>query len=151
MLMQMPVENIKIRLVMVGEPCVEYHPPVHVGDTLSEDNLQIQYSVLVKINRPDSVVDVYVTMSYYVGGDKLFSGSLTNRFEVVNLAEYIISTDDNNEFRVKNDFIPMLINISFSTTRGYFARELQNTELSMYPFPIIALDMIQKRTSYQLM
>lgn len=148
--MPMPAENIKIRLVMVGDPCVDLRLPVHVENELSADDLQIQYAVAVRINRSDSIVDVDVKMSYYLGRDKLFSGSLINRFEVVDLADYIIAFDGSNEFRIENDFIPMLINISFSTTRGYFARELQDTVLAKYPFPIISLDMIQKRTSYQL-
>lgn len=148
--MQASAENLKIRLVMVGEPIIDFRPPVHIEGGLSADRLQIQYAVAVRINRPDSVVDVEVTMSYYQGRDKLFSGTLTNRFEVIDLAEYIIAIDGSNEFQVENDFIPMLVSVSFSTTRGYFVRELQDTELSMYPFPIIPLDMIQKRTSYQL-
>ena len=80
----------------------------------------------------------------------MFSGGLTTRFEVVNLYEYIISKEGENEFQVENDFIPMLINISFGTTRGYFIRELQDTVLSKYPFPIISFDNILKKTSYQL-
>lgn len=148
--MQMPVENMKIRLARVGKTLIETRPPANVAESLSASDLKIQYSVLVTVNRPESCVDVTVSMAYHSGRNELFSGSLTSSFDVVDLDKYIYAQDGDNEFQITNDFLPMLINIAFGTTRGYFIHELQDTILSPYPFPMISIDNIQKRTSYQL-
>ena len=73
-----------------------------------------------------------------------------NRFDVVDLASYITAKEGEDEFRIESDFLPMLISIAFSTTRGYFARELVGSALAPYPFPMIPMDTLQKHTTYQL-
>lgn len=148
--MQTPVENMRIRLAHIGEMIIETRLPAGMSGNLSAEDLKIQYSVSVLVNRPESSVDITVSMAYSSGRLELFSGSLTSRFDVIGLGRYIIAMEGSNEFQIQNDFLPMLINIAFGTTRGYLARELQDTVLSPYPFPMISLDNIQKRTSYQL-
>lgn len=148
--MQTPVENMKIRLASIGRMAVKTKPPVGMDNGLSADDLKIQYAVSVIVNRPESCVDITVSMAYSLEMMDAFSGSLTSRFDVIDLERYIVATEGSNEFQIQNDFLPMLINIAFGTTRGYLARELQDTVLSPYPFPMISMDNIQKRTSYRL-
>ena len=106
--------------------------------------------MLVKVDRPESRVEVIVSMMYFIGKVKLFSGSLTTGFDVVDLSSYISAEDGEDKFRIESDFLPMLINIAFGTTRGYFAKELGGTALEAYPFPMIPMESILKRTTYQL-
>lgn len=148
--MPQSTDNLKIRLSQVGEPFIDIPAPVQVDGGIAPSDLKIQFNVLVKINRPESQVDVVVSMIYLSGQKKLFSGSLTTSFDVVDLASYITAKDGEDEFRIESDFLPMLISIAFSTTRGYFVRELSDSVLSPYPFPMISMDTLQKHTTYQL-
>ena len=143
-------DSLRIRLSQVGEPVIDTPAPAQIDGGVAASDLKIQYNVLVRINRPESRVDVIVSMVYLASKDKLFSGSLTTRFDVVDLASYITAKDSEDEFRIESDFLPMLINIAFSTTRGYFVRELSCSVLAPYPFPMISTDNLQKHTSYQL-
>ena len=148
--MQTPVENIKIRLASLGKMVIKTKSPVDMDSGISADDLKIHYDVTVVVNRPESCVDITVSMAYSLERLDVFSGSLTSRFDVIDLERYIVAIEGSNEFQIRNDFLPMLINIAFGTTRGYLACELQDTVLSSYPFPMISMDNIQKRTSYQL-
>lgn len=129
---------------------METNFPKSIDKELCPADLNIQYSVLAKINRPESCVDIVVSMTYITGSTKLFSGGLTTRFEVVELSSFIEFTENSSEFQIKCDFLPMLINIAFGTTRGYIAHELKDTLLAPYPFPMIARDNILKNTAYQI-
>ena len=148
--MPMSADNIRIRLSQVGNPIVSVPAPAQVEGGLSSSDLKIQYNVQVKVNRPDSRVDIVVSMAYLSGPQSLFSGSLTTSFDVINLASFITEKEGEDEFRIESDFLPMLISIAFSTTRGYFVRELLGTALEPYPFPMVSMENIQKRTTYQL-
>lgn len=148
--MPQSTDNLKIRLSQVGEPVIDIPAPVQAEGGIVASELKIQYNVLVRIDRPESRVDIIVSMVYLAGQNKLFSGSLTTGFEVVDLASYITARDGEDEFRIESDFFPMLISIAFSTTRGYFARELVGSALAPYPFPMISMDTLQKHTTYQL-
>lgn len=148
--MPQSTDNLKIRLSLVGEPVIDIPAPVQAEGGIVASEIKIQYNVLVRIDRPESRVDIIVSMVYLVGQNKLFSGSLTTGFDVVDLASYITARDGEDEFRIESDFLPMLISIAFSTTRGYFARELVDSALAPYPFPMISMDTLQKHTTYQL-
>lgn len=141
-------ENIKIRLASVGDPVIDTPMTVTINGDLS--SLKIRYDDKVILDRTESRVKVIVAMAYLLDGLTLFSGNLTIAFDVVDLASYITTQDGEDKFRIESNFLPMLNGIAFSTARGYFARELANTALAPYPFPIIALDSIEKRTTYQL-
>ncbi len=148
--MPQSTDNLKIRLSQVGEPVIDIPAPVQAEGGIVASEIKIQYNVLVRIDRPESRVDIIVSMVYLAGQNKLFSGRLTTGFEVVDLASYITARDGEDEFRIESDFLPMLISIAFSTTRGYFARELVGSALAPYPFPMISMDTLQKHTTYQL-
>lgn len=148
--MPQSTDNLRIRLSKVGDPVIDIPAPAQVEGGIVASDLKIQYNVLVRINRPESRVDVVVSMVYLSGQNKLFSGSLTTGFDVVDLTSYITAKEGEDEFRIESDFLPMLINIAFSTTRGYFARELVGSALAPYPFPMISMDILQKHTTYQL-
>lgn len=142
--------NLKIRLSKVGEPVIDIPAPVQIDGGISAAELRIQYNLIARVNRPESRVDITVSMVYLSDQKKLFSGNLTTGFDVVDLASYITAKDGEDEFRIESDFLPMLISIAFSTTRGYFVRELLGTALGPYPFPMISMENIQKHTTYQL-
>ena len=146
--MQKSAENLKIRLSLVGDAVID--TPAPAGGKLSASDLKVMYRVTVEVNRPLSQVKVNVTLSYLSGHNTIFSGSLATTFDVVDLALYITEQEGEDEFRIESDFLPMLISIAFSTTRGYFVRELQGTALAPYPFPMVSMDSIQKRVAYQL-
>lgn len=148
--MPQSTDNLKIRLSQIGEPVIGIPAPGEVEGGIVASELKIQYNVLVRIDRPESRVDIIVSMVYLSGQNKLFSGSLKTGFDVVDLASYITAEDGEDEFRIESDFLPMLISIAFSTTRGYFARELVGSALAPYPFPMISMDSLQKHTTYQL-
>ncbi len=148
--MPQSIDNLRIRLSKVGSPVIDTSALRQISGGIDASDLKIQYNVLVKVNRPESQVDVIVSMVYLDGQIKLFSGNLTTTFEVLDLASYITVNDGDEEFHIEKDFLPMLIDVAFSTARGYFARELSNSALSPYPFPMISLDIIRKHTSYQL-
>lgn len=148
--MPQSTDNLKIRLSKVGEPVIDIPAPVQIDGGLSAAELRIQYNVIARVNRPESRVDITVSMVYLSDQKKLFSGNLTTGFDVVDLASYITAKDGEDEFRIESDFLPMLISIAFSTTRGYFVRELLGTALGPYPFPMISMESIQKHTTYQL-
>jgi len=148
--MPSPIENLKIRLAVVGNAVIETTAPEQMQKDFSPSDLRIQYAVSVVVNRPESRVDVIVTMSYVLGQETLFAGHLTTSFDVVDLSSYITTKEGEEEFHVEHDFFPMLINIAFGTTRGYFVNELQGTVLAPYPFPMIGMESIQKRTTYRL-
>lgn len=145
-----PADSPKIRLSLVGEPVIDIPAPTQMGGDIDSANLKIQYNVLARVIRPESRVAVIVSMTYLSEHTKLFSGSLTTGFDVVDLSAFITEKKGEDSFRIENDFLPMLINIAFSTTRGYFARELQGSVLASYPFPMISMENIRKRTTYQL-
>lgn len=146
--MQNSAESLKIRLSSVDDAVID--TPAPAGGNLSASDLKVMYKVAVEINRPLSQVKVNVALSYLLGHNTIFSGSLATTFDVVDLSLYITEQEGEDEFRIESDFLPMLISIAFSTTRGYFVRELQGTVLARYPFPMISMDSIQKRVTYQL-
>lgn len=150
MSMPQPVENYKIRLSFVGNPVIETPAPVQVEEGVSSSDLKIRYSVHVVINRPESQVDVVVTMTYFLGARTLFSGKLTTSYQVVDLASFITAKEGEDTFRIECDFLPMLVSIAFGNARGFFARELVGSVLEPYPFPMISMDSLQKKTSYEL-
>lgn len=148
--MPQSTDNLRIRLSQVGEPVIDQPAPVQVDRDIAASDLKIQYSVLIRILRPESRVDVVVSMIYLYGQRRLFSGSLTTSFDIIDLDSYITAKEGGLEFRIESDFLPMLSSIAFSTTRGYFARELSGSVLAPYPFPMISMDALQKHTTYQL-
>ena len=148
--MQEPAENLRIRLSAVGNAVIDNPAPALMEGGFSASNLKVLYKVAVEVNRPMSQVNVNVMLAYLAGQKTLFSGSLVTTFDVVDLSKYISEKEGEDEFRIESDFLPMMISIAFSTTRGYFVRELKGTALAPYPFPMISMDSIQKRTSYQL-
>ena len=148
--MQEPVENIRIRLSAVGNAVIDNPAPALMEGGISTSNLKVSYKVAVEVNRPMSQVNVNVMLAYLAGQKTLFSGNLVTTFDVVDLSKYISEKEGEDEFRIESDFLPMMISIAFSTTRGYFVRELKGTALASYPFPMISMDSIQKRTTYQL-
>ena len=148
--MQSPDNNLKIRLVFVGDPVISTKAPEQVENGISAEDIKIQFGVRVVVDRPASKVDVVVTFSYFTGAITLFSGSLTSSFEVLDLASLIQTQDGEDGFRLESDFLPILINIAFSNTRGYFVNELRSSALAPYPFPIVSMDSIKKRTTYKL-
>ena len=148
--MQELADNLRIRLIGIGNPVVDISSLHNIEEEISSSALKINYKVAAVINRPLSQVAVEVTMIYLIGQKTIFSGSLTTTFEVMYLASYISANEGENEFRIESDFLPMLVSIAFSTSRGYFARELQGTALEQYPFPMISMESIKKRTSYKL-
>ena len=141
-------DQLKMRLVSIGKPEIVVPAPKEMP--IDPDTLKIQYSVNVIVNRPESLVQVLVSMAYMAGRTTVFNGRLLSSFEVVNLASYVLVNEEDESFQVESDFLPTLINVAFGTTRGYFAAETKGTALEPYPFPIFALEDIQKRTSYQL-
>ena len=148
--MPQPIDNLRIRLFSVGNAVIDTAAPTLGDYALSPADLKIQYGVSVVVNRPESRVDVKVSMSYLSDQTALFSGGLTTSFDVVELSSFISTKEGEDGFRIENDFLPMLINIAFGTTRGYFARELQGSVLAPYPFPMVSMEGIQKRTTYRL-
>ena len=148
--MQEPAESLRIRLSAVGNAVIDNPAPALMEGGFSASNLKVSYKVAVEVNRPMSQVNVNVMLAYLAGQKTLFSGSLVTTFDVVDLSKYISEKEGEDEFRIESDFLPMMISIAFSTTRGYFVRELMGTALAPYPFPMISMDSIQKRTSYQL-
>lgn len=148
--MQEPADNLKLRLTSVGNPVIHTPVPRDLNPDISSAELKILYKVSVVVNRPLSQVAVEVTMSYLIGQKNIFEGSLTTTFDVLDLASYITAKDGEDVFRIESDFLPMLLGIAFSTTRGYFARELQGTALEQYPFPMISIDSIKKRATFKL-
>ena len=146
--MQKSAEHLKIRLSSVGDAVIDI--PAPASGNIAASDLKVMYKVAVEVNRPQSQVKVNVALSYLYGQNIIFSGSLATTFDVVDLASYITEQEGQDEFRIESDFLPMLIGIAFSTTRGYFVRELQGTALASCPFPMISMDSIQKRVAYQL-
>ena len=126
----MPAADIvKIRLNSVGNPEYRSFPGSFDETPLSPENVRIGFSVGVEINRPESLVTVKVTLGYLDGQKTIFEGG---------------------KFHLESNFLPMLINMSFGTARGYFVAVLSKTVLQKYPFPIIDSESVLKRTSYQL-
>lgn len=143
-------DNLKIRLSFVGNPTIMTQAPSQLAESIDAGELRIRYRISVEINRPESKVIINTFMEYLLRQNSLFSGNLTSVFDVVDLASYI-TEQEGDQFRIENDFLPMLVNIAFSTTRGYFVRELQDSVLAPYPFPMISMDNIKKRITYQLL
>ena len=125
-----PVNNLKIRLLSVGNPLIVTPVPLQMEGPLSPESLRINFKVLVRIIRPESRIAVTVSMGYHFESTALFEGGVTTEFEVVDLASLITANEGEDEFRLENDFLPMLINIAFSTARGYFAHELKDSVLA---------------------
>ena len=148
--MPQSTDNLRIRLSQVGEPVIDVPAPARGEGSVTASELKIQYNVRVNVIRPESRVAVVVSMTYLSEQKKLFSGSLTTSFDVVDLSSYITAKDGEEEFRIESDFLPMLVSIAFSTTRGYFVRELSASVLAPYPFPMISMESIMKHTTYQL-
>lgn len=147
--MPQPANDLKIRFSSIGDLIVETPAPAPEGITIDPSELKISYKVSVEVNRPASKVIIVVSIMYFLGEQKLFSGKLTNCFDVVSLASYI-TEQEGGQFRIESDFLPMLISVSFSSARGYFACALKDSALAAYPFPMVSLDNVQKRTSYHL-
>ena len=148
--MPLPDNNLRIRLIFVGDRQVSTEAPAQIDKPLSAEDIKIQFAVRIVIDRPESQVGIIVSYSYLHGQGTLFSASLTTKYEVLDLASYVKTTEGEDSFKLENDFLPMLVNIAFSTTRGYFVRELEGTVLEKYPFPIVSMDSIKKRTTYKL-
>lgn len=148
-LMPQSNDNVRIRLAFVGSPEINA-TPAQIEGNIDPINLKISFKVAVEVNRPESMVNVIVSMVYLLGQDTVFSGSLKTGFEVIDLSSYISIPEGEDAFRIESDFFPMLINIAFSTTRGYFAKELTGTILEPFPFPMIPMETINKKTSFQL-
>lgn len=140
---------LKIRISSVVNPICEYGPRFNNIKNIDVSSLRVQYKDHVVINRPKSIVEVRVFMSYYLKETLLFSGQLTTCFDVLDLKQHIIVSED-NKFRVDNDFLPTLISVAFGLARGYFWAENQSTVLSSFPFPMISIENIKKRTTYNL-
>ena len=139
----MPSENttIKMRLTKIGSCEIENNLSSISVEHLDKTNLKINYNVFVEINLPLSQVSVKVALSYLDGSSYLFNGKLTTFIEL---------DEEKDEFNIKSDFLPSLIALSFSTTRGYFARELIGTALEAYPFPMISSKSLLERVNYQV-
>ncbi len=148
--MQTPVDNPRIRLSSVGNPIIINQAPIQMDGEIASSDLKIQYRVSAEINRPQSIVNVIVLLTYITDSKTLFSGSLTTTFNVVDLPSYITVKEGEDKFRIESDFLPTLISIAFSTTRGYYVRELQGTILAPYPFPMISIDSLLRRVTYKL-
>lgn len=148
----MPSENtsIKMRLTQIGSCETENNLPSISVERIEKTILKINYSVFVEINRPMSQVSVRVTLRYLYGTTNLFKGRLTCTFDIENLSAFIELDEDKEEFNIKSDFLPTLIALSFSTTRGYFARELVGTALEAYPFPMVSSKSLMERVKYQV-
>ena len=139
-----------MRLTKIGSCEIENNlSPISV-EHLDKTNLKINYNVFVEINRPLSQVSVKVALSYLDGSSYLFNGKLTCTFEIEKLSTFIELDEEKDEFNIKSDFLPSLIALSFSTTRGYFARELIGTALEAYPFPMISSKSLLERVNYQV-
>lgn len=146
----MPAADIvKIRLNSVGNPEYRSFPGSTDEVPLSPENVRVGFSVDVEINRPESLVKVKVTMGYLDGQKTIFDGTLESVYEVQELASFI-TEEEGGKFHLESNFLPMLINMSFGTTRGYFVAALSKTVLQKYPFPMIDTESVLKRTSYQL-
>ena len=150
MCMPSPADSVRIRLSFVGDPVIEIPAPARIEEEISSSDLKIQFKAMTVLNRPESKVDIIVTMVYYIEQTMVFTGNLTTRFEVVDLASFITAKEGEDGFQIESDFLPMLLNIAFSTTRGYMARELSDSALAAYPFPMVSMESIQKRTTYRL-
>lgn len=148
----MPSENtaIKMRLTKIGSCEIENNLSSISVEHLDKTNLKINYNVFVEINLPLSQVSVKVALSYLDGSSYLFNGKLTCTFEIEKLSTFIELDEEKDEFNIKSDFLPSLIALSFSTTRGYFARELIGTALEAYPFPMISSKSLLERVNYQV-
>jgi len=143
----MQSESINIRLKMVGKPEIIQQPIIN---TKATKELKVNYNVQVIVNRPKSEIEVIVSLSYLIGKDSSFSGKLSCIFDVLNLESFITSKNNSDAFIISSNFLPMLINIAFSTTRGYFVSEFKNTALAKYPFPLVETEKLLSKTSYQL-
>ena len=148
----MPSENTTIimRLTKIGSCEIENNLSSISVEHLDKTNLKINYNVFVEINLPLSQVSVKVALSYLDGSSYLFNGKLTCTFEIEKLSTFIELDEEKDEFNIKSDFLPSLIALSFSTTRGYFARELIGTALEAYPFPMISSKSLLERVNYQV-
>ena len=150
MCMLSPADSVRIRLSFVGEPVIEIPAPAKIEEEIPSSDLKIQFKVMEVLNRPESKVDIIVTMVYYIEQTMVFTGSLITSFEVVNLESFITAKEGEDGFQIECDFLPMLLSIAFSTTRGYMARELSGSALAAYPFPMVSMESIMKRTTYRL-
>ena len=148
----MPSDNIKtqMRLTQIGNCEIDNHLSSFKADQIEIGKLKIDYSAQVEINRPLSQVAVRITLCYYMGTADLFVGKLTCFFEVEGLSSFIEVDENKEELNIKSDFLPSLIGISFSTSRGYFVRELVGTPLEAYPFPIVSNKSLLSRVKYQV-
>lgn len=146
----LPDNKIKMRLSKIGDCRIYNNLSSYMGDKISSSNLRINYNMTVQINRSLSTVMINTAIKYYDGETALFFGDLDCFFMVEDLFSYVEVTKGDNSFQVKSDFLPMLEGIAFSTTRGYFARELVGSILEDFPFPMITIDNLLKRTSYQI-
>lgn len=148
--MPSPADSVRIRLSFVGNPIIEIPAPAKIEGEIHSSDLKILYKAVAVLNRPESKVDIIVTMVYFIEQTMVFTGSLTTSFEVVDLASFISAKEGEDGFQIESDFLPVLLNTAFSTTRGYMARELSTSALAAYPFPMVSLEGIQKRTVYRL-
>lgn len=148
--MPSPSDSVRIRLSFVGDPLIEIPALAKIEGEIPSSDLKIQYKAMAVLNRPESKVDIIVTMVYYIEQTMVFTGSLKTSFDVVDLASFITAKEGEDGFQIETDFLPMLLSTAFSTTRGYMVRELSGSALATYPFPMVSLEGIQKRTTYRL-
>lgn len=146
----MPAENHKFRLISITGENISKSTPANVDVEICVDMLKVRYGVVVTIDRPESQVRVEVCLTYLQGGDTVFSGRVSSIFEVQSLDSLISEKDDGREFRVEQNFLPMLVNVAFGTARGYFAARNIGTSLENYPFPVMDMDNVMKHVEYLL-
>lgn len=147
----MPPENkIKMRLSKIGDARIYNNLSSYSKDTIQSSTLRINYNLKVQINRALSTVMINTAIEYYDGENALFFGNLDCYFTVEDLSSFVEIGKEDSNFQITSDFLPMLEGIAFSTTRGYFARELVGSILEDYPFPMISVDNLLKRTTYQI-
>lgn len=146
----MPAESPKFRLVSVTGENISKTAPANLDMGICVDVLKVRYGVVVIIDRPKSQVRVEVCLTYLQGGDMVFSGKISSVFEVQSLDSLISEKGDGREFRVEQDFLPMLVNVAFGTARGYFAARNTGTSLENYPFPVMDMDNVMKHVEYLL-
>jgi hypothetical protein len=147
--MQNHVDPPMFRIQSIGNPVMTFPCPISL-DFIQPEDLKVSDKVHVTVNPAASCIDFKVILSYMLERETVFIGELTNRFEVKDLSSYIDEGESEDEFQIDVDFIPMLLGIAFANTRGYFAAELKNTPLAPFPFPMVALEHVQKRTTYEL-
>lgn len=146
----MLAESPRIRLASIVGENIYKSAPLNSQIEIHVEKLKVRYDVLVTIDRPQSQVRIKIGLMYSSDGNLVFSGEVASVFDVVELDSFISEKGDDGEFRVEQDFFPMLVNIAFGTTRGYFAARNVGTVLEDYPFPMMDMENVMKHVEYQL-